>query len=107
MRLALCHVILAVLNRYFDADLADLISSDSLHARLNDQQFMVASDWGIVARNHILKSWSRFPPNFNGHEHTLSLEAICSAYGREAFNELVKVMLSDVDYFDLWIGTDA
>jgi len=96
--------ILAVLNRHFDTELSDLISLDALHARVNNQQFIVADAWGIVARNHVLTSWERNPPNFNGQQHALSLEEICSDYGHAKFNSLVKDMLSDIDYYDQWIN---
>jgi len=99
--------ILAVLNRYFDPELDDLISSDSLHARVNNQHFVVTPEWGIIARNCVLASWSNSPPKFNGRQRALSLEGLCSAYGRDAFNKLVKDMLSDVDYFGQWVGIDA
>ncbi len=99
--------ILAVLNRYFDNQLSDLIATDSLHAWINNQLYTVKAEWGIIARSRILASWLSYPPNFNGYQRTLSLEPLCSIYGRDAFNSLVKDMLSEVDYFKRWIGKNA
>jgi len=95
--------ILAVLNRHFDSKLSDLISLDALHARVNNQQFIVSDAWGVIARNHVLTSWAKNPPDFNGQQRALSLEEICSAYGPARFNCLVRNMLSDIDYYEQWI----
>jgi len=76
--------ILAVLNRNFSAELADLISSDTLHARLEEHPPLpVTSKWAVVVRDHVLESWSRLPPNFNDCHCKLSLESICLNYGRD------------------------
>lgn len=99
--------ILAVLNRYFDTGLSALIATDRLHAQIANQQLVLTDRWGIVARDHVIASWTKFPPRFNGNQTTISLETICRNFGRDAFNKLVETILGEFDFFDTWIGNDA
>ena len=98
--------VLAVLNRYFDDELSALIADDRLHAQLEDRQLLLTDRWGIVARDRIIASWTNLPPRFNGNQTTISLETVCRAYGRDAFNGLVESILDEFDFFDTWIGND-
>ncbi len=99
--------VLAVLNRYFASELSTLIAGDRLHAQLGNRQLPLTDRWGIVARDHVMTSWAKYPPNFNGRQTEISLEAVCRAYGPEAFNELVESLLGEFDFFDTWIGSDG
>jgi hypothetical protein len=98
--------VLAVLNRYFNAELSALIGEDRLHAQLGNRHLPLTARWGIVARDHIIASWTNYPPRFNGTETRISLETICRAYGRVAFNDLVESILGEFNFFDTWIGND-
>lgn len=95
--------ILAILNRYFDGDIMTLLDGDNLHAQIGNRQLLLAERWGIVARDHIITSWTNFPPRFNGQQTPVSLELICRQYGRDAFNLLVEGILAEFDFYDTWI----
>jgi hypothetical protein len=96
--------ILAVFNRYYDPQMTSLIDGDRLCARIDGRQLLVTMDWGLIARNRILSSWDKLPPDFNGLEKYLSLESICASYGRDRFNVLVSDLLSNQNYYDVWLG---
>jgi hypothetical protein len=98
--------VLAVLNRYFDNDLSNLVADDRLHAQLGNRQLPITDRWGIVARDHIIASWTRNPPRFNGSQTTISLESICREYGRDAFNQLIESILGEFDFYDTWIANN-
>lgn len=98
--------VLAVLNRYFDDKLTELIDGDRLHAQLGNRRLPLTDRWGIIARDHIISSWTNYPPRFNGSQTTISLETICRDFGREAFNKLVEAILGEFDFFDTWIGNN-
>lgn len=71
---------LSLLNRYFDKDLNFAIGNDKLHANVDGNNLTLREEWGIIARNHILKSWENFPPKFNGMQKLINLESFCSQY---------------------------
>jgi len=102
-----CGNILAIMNRYFDSELEQIILSDSLHAEVNNQIFKVREDWGIIARKNILSSWEKFPPKFNNLQNAIELEALCKNYGEDKFNILVTSMLCGLNYYDRWVSREA
>ena len=98
---------LSVLNRYFDQDLYSMVKNDKLHAIIDVVNLKLRTEWGIIARDHILKSWQQFPPNFNGMQRFVSLESLCSRFGKTAFNQTAKSMFHNINFYNVWVETDS
>jgi hypothetical protein len=98
---------LAILNRYFAHDLLSILKNDELHAVINKKEFRIRQEWGIIARNHIFESWDKFPPKFNGKQRQINLEDLCAHFGPDTFNNTVKTMFKNVNFYKLWIKNNS
>jgi len=95
---------LAVLNRNFKPELTAKLGESSLHACwTNGVRMPITDDWAIIARAKVIESWKMNRPNFNKNVRFITIEEICSAFGREEFNDLVRRMLDIDDYYSTWI----
>ncbi|QFT57078.1 hypothetical protein [Microbulbifer sp. THAF38] len=92
----------AILNRNFSTKLTEIISDAELCTRINGEVHPITDIWVIVARNSVIYSWQKLPPDFNGKQRVISIESICSSYGEHRFNELVGDIFSGVNYYNMW-----
>ncbi len=98
---------LSLLNRYFEKDLNFAIKNDKLHANIDGTYFRLRKEWGIIARNHILKSWENFPPKFNGMQKLIDLESLCLQFGEEDFNQTTNKMFNNINFYNTWIKSNS
>ncbi len=95
--------ILSIINGYFDSSLTDVIAGAELCARIDGTLHPLTTKWGIVARDSVLKSWSKLPPEFNGLHNVVSIEEVCSTYGERRFNALVGEFFSGINFYKTWL----
>jgi hypothetical protein len=95
----------AALNQSFDNEVVGLVGEERLHAFIRNQWRPVSTDWRMIIRRCIEKSWSQKPPvGFSsGFKHVL-IEDLCSAIGEKDFNETVESFFRNRNFFKLWIG---
>ena len=95
----------AVLNRNFDEQLRKKIANDRLHGWLGGHWLPITEAWATIARDHVIASWTNYPPAFNGKHRTISLNQLCSKFGKMKFNQVVSELFANIDYYDRWIGS--
>ncbi len=96
--------VFAVLNRNYDDKVNNVIGESKLSTIINGHIIPVTDEWGIIARDSIISSWLKLPPDFNGLQTYLSVNEICEQYGEYRFNALVAEILSEVDFYSIWLN---
>ncbi|CAH0991144.1 hypothetical protein SIN8267_01246 [Sinobacterium norvegicum] len=99
--------IFSILNRNFDRKLVEVIGGSQLSTRIEGRIFPLADEWSIIARNSVISSWKKLPPDFNSLQKYISIEDICSNYGEDKFNKLISDLLSNINYYDTWLANNA
>lgn len=94
----------AALNQNFDNEVLDLVGKERLNAFIGDQWRPVSSDWRMIIRKCIERSWDRTPPvGFSSGFKHVTLEELCLVIGEEDFNATVQSFFQNRNYFSLWI----
>jgi len=99
--------VFAVLNRNFDQELSKLVDIKKLYTRIENKNFMIREEWGVVARESVIESWTNYPPEFNNKQRIISIESLVQKFGHDSFNDEVGSLLSGHDYYNLWIKKDV
>lgn len=94
----------AALNQDFDNEVLELVGEEKLHAFIRNRWRPVSSDWRMIIRKCIEKSWDRRKPaGFSSGFKHVTLEELCLVIGEEDFNATVQSFFQNRNYFRLWI----
>jgi len=99
--------VFSILNRNFDNKLTEVIHGSHLCTRIDGNTYPLTDEWSIFARNIVISSWDKLPPDFNGLQKYISIEDICSNYGEDKFNDLVSELFSNVNFYKTWLNKKA
>ncbi len=97
----------AILNRNYDSELAKIVGNTELCTRINGETHPISDVWGVIARDSVISSWKKMPPDFNGKQKIISIESVCSSYGEHEFNNLVGGIFSGVNFYNTWFPQNA